>query len=535
MLAFVVLILSATAVSSALRIKDRKTIATFRRVQATILAGEILWLVFAAVGAVYAWTSGSTSALTNAILFGAFICAGFEFLVIHGAFENSASISLSLAAIHPISTLLIVRLPELAGRLDVVAFSSGFLALAILVAFPLLLKGKKTSLGYDALSLFHAFMKTWTTEDSDQLEGMIAGHSEEMEVSTKVLLFRTKVGDAFLILPGVHPGPFYPIGSYDLPGVVSVAFRELGPAMTLHRPGGHERNLATKADTSKYALAVKELALSIEPTGGGALMRGPTRTQVGNAVASALAFSEDLMMTMSFAPLGSDDIDATVEDQLSRSAVDAGLDLTIVDAHNSIDPRLQSPMTDDPGWRKLFETMSKAEPHRFAFAYSHSNEIGFSGSGDITENGVGLIMLQSEGPKSVLVLADANNSVPSLHAEVEKALNSAGYSLVEFCTSDSHNLAARGLTAERGYKTLGESTPVAAIAEATVKLARLAETRLAPAEYGSAKMNSKVRVFGAKALEEFASITQESSKFSRSYFRFATAAVAGLFLVSIFF
>jgi predicted neutral ceramidase superfamily lipid hydrolase len=118
---------------------------------------------------------------------------------------------------------------------------------------------------------------------------------------------------------------------------------------------------------------------------------------------------------------------------------------------------------------------------------------------------------------------------------VAKALKLAGYDLVEFCTSDSHNLAARGLTVERGYEALGEATPPASIAGAVVKMARLAESMLAPAEYGSAQSRSRVRVFGSKALDEFASITQSSLRFSKNYLKFAVATVAVLLLLSVFF
>jgi putative membrane protein len=170
-----------------------------------------------------------------------------------------------------------------------------------------------------------------------------------------------------------------------------------------------------------------------------------------------------------------------------------------------------------------------------SIAYSHSSEIGFAGKGDLTENGLGLFMIDAEGIKSALILADANNSVSGLRAQVAAALGSAGYGLIEFCTSDSHNLAARGLTAERGYEALGEATPVASIAEVSVKMASLAASRLAPAEYGSAKMRSKVRVFGSKALGEFASLTQASSDFSKSYFRLATITAVVLLLLSVFF
>jgi len=534
-LCLLVFLLSTSAVSGGLLIIERKTIGTFRRVLALMMAAELLWLLIAAIGGAYSWASGSPNPLTNAILFGAFVSTGFEFLVIHGAFQRSASISFMLALIHPVSTVLVVRTPELTQHLDPVAASCGAVATALLVSFPMLLRRRKTSLGHDALSLFQAFMKTWTAGDSGQLEEVIAEHSEEVEVTTKVLRFRTRAGDTYLVLPGVHPGPFHPVGSYDLPGIIARAFKELGPVMTLHRPGGHERNLATQADTSKYVQDVIELAKTITPHKEQAFLRGPLCAHVGKATASSSAFGNDLVMTISFAPLGSDDIDTRYEDELAKSASELGFDLSVVDAHNSINPDLQSPAIDDQGWRRLFEDTKASEARRISVAYSHSSEVGFAGKGDLTENGLGLFMFDAEGTKSVLVLADANNSVSGLKAQLAAALSSAGYGLIEFCTSDSHNLAAKGLTAERGYEALGEATPPSSVAEVSVKMANLAASRLAPAEYGSAKMKSRVRVFGSKALGEFASLTQASSDFSKNYFRLAVTAITALMLASTFF
>jgi len=528
-------LLSASAISSALLFLERGTIATFRRVLAMLMAAEFLWLLIAAVGGAYSWASGSSYPLTNAILFGAFVSVGFEFLVIHGVFQRSASVSFALALVQPVSTVLIVRTPELTEHLDPVATLCGAVAAALLVAFPLLLRRKKTSLGDDALSLFQAFMKTWAAGDSNQLEVVIAEHSEEIEVTTKILRFRTKIGDTYVVLPGVHPGPFHPVASYDLPGVISRAFKELGPVMTLHRPGGHERNLVTRADTARYVQSVTELAKTMASRKDQAFLRGPLYTNIGKATVSSLAFADDLIMTISFAPLGSDDIDTRYEDELAKIASESAFDLYVVDAHNSIDPDLQSPAIDDQGWRHLFEDTRTSEANAPRIAYSHSSEIGFAGEGDLTENGFGLFMIEKEGTRSALILADANNSVSGLRAQVATALSSAGYGLIEFCTSDSHNLAARGLTAERGYEALGEATPLASVADAAVKMANLAASRLAPSEYGSAKLKSRVRVFGSKALGEFASLTQASSEFSKTYFQFAIIVEVALLLVSIFF
>jgi putative membrane protein len=524
--------LSAAAISSALQIIDKKSVATLRRVLATLLAGEILWIIFAAIGAAFSLYSRSPYPITNAILFGSLVCAGFEFLIINGAFAKSAALSITLALINPVATILVIKFPEIITRLDPVALSFGLISFALVIAFPLLLRRQMTSLGHDALSLFRAFMKTWIAGDSDELEGIISSHSEGAEVTSRIIRFRTKLGDTFLVLPGVHPGPFHPVGSYDLPGVVTRAFSGLGHVMPLHRPGGHERNLATRAETLQFGEQLKEFAGSMVADQRQPVMRGPFHRQIGKATVSALAFLDDTIITISFAPLGSDDLDIKAEADLAAKASDQGLDLSVVDAHNSIDDNRESPDPRDVGWLNLFETIESSSPVGFGVGYSHSSEFGFRGQGDVTENGIGLLMVETDS-KSILVLADANNAVPRLREAVKRMTESAGYDLIEFCTSDTHNLAARGFTVERGYEALGEVTPPDAIADLIVKMARLAESRVAPAQYASAQLKSKVRVFGAKALGEFASITQSSSKFSGRYFRFATVAVAALFLASI--
>jgi putative membrane protein len=532
-LAFAAFVLSSAVISSALRLADKKSITNIRRISALLLAGELLWLLLGAVGAAYAWAAGSPNPGTGALIFGAFACAGLEFLILNGAFTRNAEFAAVLAALHPAATLLIIRSDAITGRLDPVPFVLGVLSFVVIAGFPLFLRRTRTSLGYDSLSLFQAFMKTWTAGYADELEGIIADHSERVKVTTKVLRFKSGTGDIFLVLPGVHPGPFHPVGSYDLPGVIGRELRDMGPVMTLHKPGGHEHNLATRADTVSYAGEVRRLAQSIVPTPGAAMIRGPLAADVGKAKASAASFSDDALLTISFAPLGSDDLDTTVETELTKTAAESGLDLSVVDAHNSIDLFLETPVIDDPGWETLFASLRHAPASRFNVAYAHSDELGYKGSRDLTENGVGLFMVQSGGPKSVLILADANNSVPALRGEVSGALRSAGYELIEFCTSDSHNLAARGMTAERGYEALGEATPPGSIANLCVKLAKLAEPRLSQADYGSAQSTTEVRVFGSKALKEFAAITQRSSAFSRNYFRFAFIAVAALFLLSV--
>jgi len=534
-LAFSVFTLSAVVISSALLLVDRKTIADFRRVSAALLAGDILWIIFATCGIVFAALTGSTSALSNAFLFGAFVSAGFGFLVIDGVFTERSWLAIVLAAINPSASFVILRYHEFSLRLGILPALLGVLAFAAIAAFTLLLRSRKTSRGYSVLSLFRAFMKTWVGGVADELEEIIAAHSEEAKVSTKVMRFQTRNSDLFLVLPGVHPGPFHPVGSYDLPGVISSAFKGQGAVMTLHRPGGHERNLATREGTERYANETRNYARMISPSMTGAIMKGPIRAPIGKANVGATAFSKDLLLTVSFAPLGSDDLNAEVDAALSGPASYAGFDAVVVDAHNSLADTQESIDSANPGWEELFERMGSAQATTFRVGYAHSSELGIGAREDLTEIGIGLVMFETPRGKSVLVLADSNNAVPPLRAEVAHALSPLGYELIEFCTSDSHNLAARGLTVSRGYKALGEATALTSIAKLVADIAKLAETRLSQCGYGSGVFTSSVRVFGSEALEEFATISLSTSRLAQRYLGVAVLSVAVLFVLSLVF
>ncbi len=526
-----VALLSALAVSSALQIADEGTIVTFRRVTAVVMASQLLWLILVAVGLGASAVAGSGTPLANAVIFGAFACAGLEFLIINGAFTGNVAISAALAAIHPAATFVTIVLPETPGQ-AAVAGGAGAAALAVMVAFTLLLARKKTSHGHSAVSLFQAFMKTWAGQAPADLEAIISDHAEPAEVTTKVMRFQKSDGDVFIVLPGVHPGPFYPVGSYNLPGVLSKEFSGAGPVLTLHRPGGHERNLATSGQTKDYVSQVGLFAKGVEAALPGTV-RGPLHARVGKASASACAFGDDLIVTISFAPIGSDDLEPRVEEALASAATASGFSANVVDAHNSIGLERESPDTSDPGWRHLFEATREAEARPLRIAYANSREVGFAAGKDITENGIGLLLIEAGGTKSALILADSNNAAPNLRDESAKALESAGYRLVELCTSDSHDLAAKGITVTRGYHALGEDTPEASIAALFVDLCKLAETRLAECRYGSGELTSPVRVLGSKALDEFASITQASSGFAKRYFRGALATIVALFAISL--
>lgn len=448
--------------------------------------------------------------------------------MINAAFTQSNLLSLGTASIHPASMLASVYLFGYAGNPDAASVILGTVAFVVIAYFILGLGRIKTSKGFSGPRLFRSFLMAWAAGRPEDLEEAISTHSEETLITTKVIRIVTAPSETFIILPGVHPGPFYPIGSYDLPGAMSRAFDGIGQAFTLHRPGGHERNLTTTHETSAYAARVAEFARTIEVKDHD--LRGPFAGTAGRARVTSTAFSDDTLLTISFAPLGSDDLSSEVESTLTQLGAQKGLRVSVVDAHNSIGHDVESPDTEEAGWEDILARTREGSQSEYRAAFSHSHELGFRGGRDLTENGVGLLMMEAKGEKFVLILADANNAVPSTRGQVATELERSGYHLIEFCTSDSHNLAARGLTTARGYYALGEDTSVESLAKLAVDLARVAEGRLAPSGHGSAEFAMSASVLGSNTIEEFARIAQSGSGYARAYLKLGAAAVFLLLL-----
>ena len=68
------------------------------------------------------------------------------------------------------------------------------------------------------LIVFQAFLQAWVAERPKLIEDLITTFSLEKEIVTSVIEFPDKYDAEIraVIVPEVHPGPFYPIGSSNL-------------------------------------------------------------------------------------------------------------------------------------------------------------------------------------------------------------------------------------------------------------------------------------------------------------------------------
>ena len=93
-------------------------------------------------------------------------------------------------------------------------------------------------------------------------------------------------------------------------------------------------------------------------------MRGPIRLKLGSASVTTLGFGKQVIAFLSNAPYNTDDLEPAIIDEAVSAAKELGVELMLVDAHNSIGGENgEQPKITKDDWRKVFSD-SKEAPRR---------------------------------------------------------------------------------------------------------------------------------------------------------------------------
>jgi putative membrane protein len=524
-------VLSGLIVTWLIRAIDPKSIASVRRFFGLLFVSTLIWLAPVLIGIPF--SSFLHGAATNEFVFGAFLAWGFEFVVINGTFLRSPSGSLLIAAVHPVPILLLALSASIQEYLFPVFF--GLIVLLMVTVFLWRIDSVKTKNGISSLEILRAFLKTWVGHEPAELETYFSRYAKRDSVTTDVVIAQTGEKRVVLVLPGIHPGPFSPVGSYNLSELI---YGELkGPDITpivLHGTGGHERNVPTNKIASEYAAEISRFVMAQRPTGK-VLMRGPLRSKVGITNITTLGFGKEVLAVVSNSPYRSDDLDPTTVTDASEAASELGIGAMVIDAHNSVDGESgpQEDITKD-GWNSILGRTLQLKEYDFKIGVANSDEIGFKRGADISDGGISVAIFATEHIKCVLVSADSNNATSGLREKIDTEVTALGMSLLDLCTSDTHKLAARNIT-NRGYFALGEQSSPDAIVDCIKQLIRIAEGRLAQCDLQVARLQSDVPLIGAESLDDFATLTKNTISMTKRYAKIMIPAFLALLAISLFY
>ena len=531
---FVAMFVASGAIAYTIKALDQDSIVSLRRIFGLMLASNILWAIPLAAGSSIAWIQHAHQPSINEFLLGAFLAWSFELLVINGAFISSTAQSLCIAAIQPAVTLLLASTFIVKLNSSIIYTTlSGLVILGITATFLLKFKTFKTEgVGINSLQTFQSFLKSWVSQKPANLENYFTLYSHDEPVVTRVVL-ATAADQVALVLPGVHPGPFYPVGSYNISELIyhELSEKHVTP-MVLHGVGGHERNLPTNQLAKQYAAAIATAVTSSDAGQQVQKMRGPNTLKLGPTSVTTLGFGSQVIAFLSNAPYNTDDLEPAMIDGAVSAAKELGVELMLVDAHNSIGgENIQHPDVD---WRKVFSDIRASPEEEFELGVAHSSELKLEHGSDISDGGITTLVFRKNTSRYVLVTSDSNNAVVGLRQMVIDELKKEGVGLIELCTSDTHSSAARDLT-NRGYRALGEDTNRESLVATIKKLENLAEGRLSRGKVTTITSQMTLPLIGDKSLNDFAALTKETLSFSKAYAGVALASVFIICCLALFF
>jgi putative membrane protein len=527
---FIVILVTSGVITYVIRALDQDSIVSLRRIFGLTLTSNLLWTIPLAVGSAFSWIQHNRQPGLNEFVVGTFLAWSFELLVINGAFISSTARSLCIAAVQPALTLLLASAFIIRLNSSVIyAAVLGFVILGITTAFLLKFKTFKTKgVGINSLQTFQSFLKSWVSQKPADLERYFTMYSHDEPVATSIVL-ATAAERVALVLPGVHPGPFFPVGSYNVSELIFHELRKNGiTPMVLHGVGGHERNLPTNELAKRYATAIASVVSS--PGAGRRVerMRGPSRLQLGPTCVTTLGFGNQVIAFLSNAPYNTDDLEPGIIDKAVSSAKELGVELMLVDAHNSIGgENCEQPNVD---WKRVFSDIRGSPEEEFEVGMAHSSELQFEHGSDISDGGITALVFRKQESVHALISSDSNNAVLGLRQTIIDELKKESVDLIELCTSDTHNSAARSLTS-RGYHALGEDTSRDTLVATIKRLEKLAEGRLSRGEVTTITSELTLPLIGDKSIADFATLTKETLSFTKAY---ASAALAsGLVICSL--
>jgi putative membrane protein len=502
-----------------------KRVPTFRRLASLAIISNAVWFVLALAGMSDFWVTHSEMKFVSLVFLGAFFAISFRALIMGSLFYDKSWKAIPLAVVQPLLLLFpTVFTPQL---FTVKFFLSGVDPLASVVGGLITLLGieiymsminRVSVANLKPFQLLQAFLSAWAAEDSTNLERFLDATSREGPVRSQILsLNPPSQRRALIIVPGVHPGPFYPIGSSTLPSDIfaRLSLPETIP-MVVHSISDHDLNLPSKKQVERYVSSLHQETI----IDAGNKMSEPAFKTMNKSTVIGLAFGLTLLIAITQAPFGGEDLPAGVQIAVESYASRAGFSSAlIVDAHNSEGTKLNEKETHDAiaAAKQVIDILRSSPRFNFKVGVAHSSEMADSLQRDIGPAGIGLIFFSLEnGLDFSLVIVDANNSVIGFREKVLKAFEDATSSrLLEICTSDTHITAAKTSDA-KGYLALGDLTGVEKFTQILVSLQRKAKERAKDSTFSSSAVTSNVKTIGSDILSGFSGLLDTASTVAKN-------------------
>ena len=350
--------------------------------------------------------------------------------------------------------------------------------------------------------------------DFEDAEMLMEERSTETKIDTSQIKFSTQDGqkEFRMVLPGIHPGPYHPVGGSNIPYQI---YKNLSSsAMIMHSISDHALNLPSRNEVEKFLKDLENSKVKEE----GMQCTEPVTVQINKARVTGLLFGNNPLLFLSLSPQGMEDLPSYMKTEIVQYANNRNYARTlIVDTHNAMGEEISKEDGEDmlKAAKSCLDTLITKESFPIKFGYANTDEMDVW-TEDLGMGGLGIVCLKINEKKYFLGWADSNNMENGVREKITDIFAKRDYQLIEICTSDTHYAPVKARN-RNGYYQLGLITSADKLAKWFFEIAKNAENNTASAKFEILENESNVKVMGQGIYEDYSKALDNSLKITKGF------------------
>jgi putative membrane protein len=493
---------------------------------------NLLWVLTILLGIASDILLSKNEITTNYIVEGMFLAIGLRIGIFTSVFGATISKAITVSFISPL-LFLFAFLPftfyfEALTTPIALGFGSSLLLLGIIWTISADRAGRPRI--ESTFRVLQAFLAAWTENKAENMEKMTESRAHIETVMTYILKFKTmNSNEIFMILPDLHPGPFHPIGGSNLPYLLYMLFSK--NAMVMHSISDHSLNIPSKKEVNKY---VKTLSDSRQSEVG-TVCTNPIQIKMGKCTVTGIAFGHSVIVFLSMAPIGMDDVPEHIRTALEHYSADIGFhNILIVDTHNAMGEFLnrQDSNIMISAAKHCLNELRHARQHKFKIGFSSSSELSYNieSMQDLGQSGLSSLLLLVEEKAYFIGWADSNNMKNGLRDYIISRLNNNRINMLEICTSDTHSTS--GKRNRQGYYAFGNISKPDQVANIYLQLSRKSIEKASPSTYELLSSRSAIKVMGKNQFKDYSIALEKSMNLTKIFLVITLMVFIGMLIFS---
>ena len=499
--------------------------------------GNLLWATTLGAGLAIDSLSGAYGSFNIYLLEGMLIATGFRLAIFTSVFGSGLIRAVGVSFVEPLIFTLVVLTP---GQLyeTVLQHSASFIFSSFFVFWAILWSILADKAGrphvLSTFNLLQAFLSAWTEQKGDKMEEIVEARAKNKRIKSYVLKFTgISQRDISVVIPGVHPGPFRPIGGSNLPYEL---FRFFGKsAIVVHGASDHSFNIPSKNELEKYLFSFNRATVS----NTGSTCTNIVQIKKARFVVTGLSFGEVVLIMLSTTSGGMEDISAEITSNLQEYASYIGFSIALVaDSHNAMGGPLsveeQHSLVSCA--KEALDNIKSLPQHQFSIGFSTSIDRGtetrlqVESREDIGQSGLAVLAIQVNDQRYAIGWADSNNIESHIRASVLSNLGIRGLNMVEICTSDTHYTS--GKRTKQGYYPLGSMTNIKEIIDQFERLTADSFDDIKECSFSLLSVDSEIKVMGKGQFNDYSKALDRSMNLTKIFLGIAGSVAFSILLLT---